>query len=1043
MNPAAFTLRNTRTALVFYGVLIMLGLNTFFTIGRLEYPEFTIRNGQVVTTYSGRSSLQVEQQVAEPIEQALRQMAEVTSVSSTSKNGVSIVEVEIDEKYFDLAPIWQRMRNKVNAVRLPDGAGQPVFYDDEFADIFPYIYALTGDGYSNRELVDYAETIRDELLELDDVARVEFHGALQERIYVEYSSNELAALGFTPTGIAQQLSSQNAVASSGDVQVGTERLTVATLGEFESLDELASVRFSLEGEDGSVMLKDFATIRRAYEDPPSGLAHFNGERVVTIAASMVKGGVVTEVGERIEERLAQIRTTLPIGLEIEQVFYQPEYVGQSISSFLVNLAQAFFFVVLVMLLFAGMRIALVVGILVPSAILLCFAAMPSAGVQLEMMSIAALIIALGLLVDNAVVVSEQILVRLGNGENRHDACTGAVKNLMVPLLAASATTIAAFSPVALAPGGTSEFVYSLFAVVSITLLSSWLLSLTIIPLCCYYFLKPLKRETFVGRMLLKFNTPYEAVLRRALRHRWVVPLAIGLLTIAAGWGFKFVPNVFFPPNERGQFIADFSLPLGRDIGETERQARQLERWLLDEHGDALRNVSVWIGNGGPRWYLSLAPEKANPNYAFFNILTKSGDPGDVRALMSAVSTYARDAFPDARVTPKALETGPPVGAPIQIRLYGDDMKMLYRLRDQLQRKMEEVDGVYDVRDDWGAWVKQLTVNPDPGKASRIGLSTQSVAAALGVQYKGETATIYREDDDAIPVIVRSREDFRNHPERIRDIPIYGSVGGAVPLSQVAEVSTDFLPGSILREDTLRTMTIKAEVRGRFASDALVEIQGRLEEVVAAFPPGYHIEYGGEQEESAESSANLAGVMPISFGILALILIAQFNSLRQFAIIVLTIPPMIVGITPGLLLTGSTFGFMTLLGIIALLGIIVNNAILLIDEINSQQRAGLEVDEAIVTAAKSRLRPIVMTTVTTIIGLMPLAISGGGMWKSMANAMMFGLGFGTVLTLILCPVMMSLFFRKRETPVVRTQKSQGKKSKGRVTKAGKSKESGDG
>ncbi|MCG8585778.1 MAG: efflux RND transporter permease subunit, partial [Pirellulales bacterium] len=540
--------------------------------------------------------------------------------------------------------------------------------------------------------------------------------------------------------------------------------------------------------------------------------------------------------------------------------------------------------------------------------------------------------------------------------------------------------------------------------------ASWLLSLTIVPLFCHHFLKPLKKETFIGRALQWFCGPYKRLLQLALRLRWTVPVLIAGLTMLAAWGFKFIPNIFFPPNERGQFIADFQLPLGRDILETEREAGRLEAWLMEEHGDALRGVSVWIGNGGPRWYLSLAPEKANPNYAFFNILTESGKPEEVRRLMNAVSDHARQAFPDARVSVKALETGPPVGAPIQIRLYGEEMKTLYALKDRIQVEMERVNGVHDVRDDWGAWVKQVTVDPDPVNASRLGLSTKTIASALGAQYQGLTATTYREGDRAIPVIVRSREDFRERPERMRDLPIYGAVGGAVPLSQVADIRTDFQPGSILREDTVRVMTIKAEVRGRYASEALAEIKPSLAALTGDFPPGYRIELGGEQEESAESQGNLAGVMPVSFGMLALILIAQFNSVRRFAIIMLTIPPMLVGITPGLLITGSTFGFMTLLGIIALLGIIVNNAILLIDEVDNQRAAGLRVNEAVIEAAMSRLRPIIMTTATTIIGLMPLSISGGGMWSSMANAMMFGLGFGTVLTLILCPVLLSLFFR---------------------------------
>ncbi len=1014
MNLAAFTLKNTRTMLVLYAALLFLGVQTFLSIGRLEYPEFTIRNAQVVTPYPGRSSIQVEQEVSEVLEQAIRQMAEVKTIKSTSKNGLSILNVELHDKYFDLAPIWQRLRNKVAEATLPEGTGTPFVGDDEFADIFPYVYALSGDGFTPAELLDYAEDIRDAILAVEGVARVAFHGVRDEKIYVEFSSNELASLGFTPEGIAQQLSGQNTIASSGNILSGNERITVATLGEFESLEELASLRFSLPGETGSVMLQDFATVRRGYEDPPSELAHLDRERVITIAVSMVKGGVVTEVGERIQATIDDLQKTLPLGLQIASAFFQPEYVSASINAFIVNLGQAFFFVVLVMFLFAGLRIALVVGVLVPSAILLCFSAMPLAGVQLEMMSIAALIIALGLLVDNAVVVSEQILVRLGNGESRSDACTGAVKNLTIPLLAASATTIAAFSPVALASGGTSEFTYSLFAVVSITLLASWLLSLTIIPLFCFYFLKPLEKETFVGRIFQKLYTPYEKFLSTSLRLRWVVPAIIIALTIASAWAFKFIPNIFFPPNERGQFIADFELPLGRDILETETQVNKLETWLQETHGEELRTVASWIGNGGPRWYLSLSPEPSNPNYAFFSILTKSGKPEDVKAIMESVSDYARDAFPDARFSAKSLETGPPVGSPIQIRLYGKDLKTLYTLRDQIQSEIAQVNGTTDIRDNWGAWVKQVSVDPDPVKASRLGLTTQSIAAALNIQYQGQTATNYREGDKVTPVVVRSRESFREHPERIRDLPVYGANGGAVPLSQVADVRPEFLPGSILRENTVRTMTIRAEVRGRFASEVLADIQPRLAKLVETFPRGYRIEYGGEAAESAKASGSLGAAMPISLGILALILISQFNSLRRFGIILCTIPPMLVGIVPGLLLTGSSFGFMTLLGIIALLGIIVNNAILLIDEFDSQKDSGLATEEAIMTAARSRLRPIIMTTITTIIGLLPLAISGGGMWKSMANAMMFGLGFGTVLTLVLCPVLLNIFFREKTT-----------------------------
>ncbi|MEM9282925.1 MAG: efflux RND transporter permease subunit [Verrucomicrobiota bacterium] len=1013
MNLADFTLRNNRTSLVIYGALLVLGLQTFFSVGRLEYPDFTIRNAQIITTYSGRTSIQVEQEISDPLESALRQMAEVKEITSTSKNGISVLSVELRDKYFDLQPIWQDMRNRIESTTLPDGAGVPIVNDDDFAEIFPYIYSISGDGFTNREIYDYGEVLEDVVLTIPGVARVEFDGKRDERVFIEFSSNELASYGFTPEDIAREISQQNAIVSSGDLSVSKERITVLTRGEFESLDEIGSLRFAIPGDSTTLRLTDIATISRGYVDPPTSIAHVNGERVITMAVSMVDGGVVTEIGNEIDRKIRETAATFPIGVEVESIFFQPEYVTATIDNFISNLGQAFFFVVLVMFLFAGFRIALVVGVLVPSAILICFAFMPAAGVQLEMMSIAALIIALGLLVDNAVVVSEQILVRLGNGEDRHSACTGAVSNLAISLLASSATTIAAFSVVALASGSASEFTFSLFAVVSMTLVASWLLSITIIPLFCFYFLKPLENETYIGRLFQRVYGPYEKLLRFSLRRKLLFPIVIFGLTVIAIGSFALIPSIFFPPNERGQFTADFELPLGSDLLEVERQALKLETWIEENHGDEIRNVSVWIGDGGPRWYLSLSPEPPSSNYAFFNILTKSGDPADVARIKESVSAHATTNFPDVRFSAKLLESGPPVGSPIQVRLYGTDLKTIYGLRDQIANELRNTADLHSVHDDWGAWVKQIVVNPDPIQASRIGLDTESIASALGTQYSGETASIYREGDNAIPIVLRSHDAFRNHPERIRDIPIHGAVGGAVPLSQVATVGTELLPGSIQREDSVRTMTIEAEVSGRYASEALADVQPRLDALAEGFPAGYRIEYGGEQEESAESQASIGSAMPISFGLLSLILIAQFNSLRCFSVIILTIPPMLVGIVPGLLITGSTFGFMTLLGMIALLGIIVNNAILLIDEINTRSAANdTPLDEAIVASAKSRLRPIVMTSLTTIIGLMPLAIAGGGMWTSMANAMMFGLGFATILTLVLCPTLMGLFFRAR-------------------------------
>ncbi len=1012
MNPAEWTLKNNRTAWTLYVLTLLIGIATFLTIGRLEYPEFTIRSAQIITEYPGRTSEQVEQEVTEPLEQSIRKLPEVDTIKSTSKPGISIISVEVEEQYFDMEDIWSDLRNRVSATRLPDSAMRPRV-DDNVGDVSPYVYALTSDGFSYREMLSYAEDIRDEIIAVEGVGKVEIHGEQEERVFLEFSSSEMASYGYSPNQLADQVSSQNVAAASGRVRVGRERIDIVTQGEFENLDELRSLRLSVAGEAAGVRLDDIVDIRRGYIEPAKSISHFNGERVICLAVTMVKGGVVTEIGERIEQRIQKIQKTLPHGLEVETMFFQPLYVAKSVSDFLENLGQAFFFVVLVMLLFAGWRIAVVVGVLVPSATLACFALMPSFGVQLEMMSIAALIIALGLLVDNAVVVSEQILVRLGNRESRFDAIKNAVAGLTIPLLAASATTIAAFSPIALSSGGTSEFTYSLFAVVSLTLLSSWVLSLTVIPMLCFYFLKPLKRETWVGRQLQSFYAPYERLLRLALKGRWAYPIVILVLTIVAGMGFRFVPNIFFPPNERGQFVIDFELALGTDIEETEKQVRELEEWLLSAHPDMVESVSAWIGNGGPRWYLSLSPEPPNPNYSFLSVLTKVEDPVAVAGMVDLVHEHALGHFPDARITAKVLENGPPVGDPIQIRLYGKEMATLYSLRDRIVETIDDVDGLFDLRDNWGAWIKQLSVDPDPVRATRLGLRTSSISSALNLQFSGLELTQFRDGEKSIPVLLRSQKDFREHPERLDDLPVFSSFG-AIPLSQVAELSLNFLPGSILREDTLRVMTIKGRVNGRFSSEALAEIQPLIAELIASdeWPEGYRIEYGGEQEESAKAQGGIATAMPISLSILMLILIAQFNSVRRLGIILLTIPPMLIGVVPGLIVTGSSFGFMTLLGLIALLGIIVNNAILLIDETDSQIQGGESLTEGIVKAAKSRLRPIIMTTITTIIGLLPLALGGGGMWSSMAYAMMFGLGFATLLTLVLCPVLYSLFLRER-------------------------------
>ena len=1015
LNPASLTLNNSRTAMILYLGIMIFGVVTYFTIGNREYPAITIRNAIVMTQYPGRSSVQVEQEVTEPLEQAIRQLPQIHQVTSVSKPGLSTITVEIDESYFEMEDIWTDMRNKIGSTKLPNGTGAP-FINDDIGDEFPYVFALRGKDFTSAELKDYGDMIRDRLLALDGVGKVEFHGNQDERIFLEFSSSELAARGISPQEVASALNDQNAVVNSGSANYGDERLQIVTLGEFESLEELSDYQLTLSGQPSSIRVSDLFKVKRAYNDPATSFSHFNGERVLCISASMKDGGVVTAIGEGIAAEIAKIQEELPLGLEIETMFFQPVYVEASINAFIVNLVQAFVFVLVIMFLFSGMRLALLVGILVPSAVLLCFTLMPVAGVQLEMMSIAALIIALGLLVDNAVVVCEQVLDRLNKGMERKQAVIESVQGLIIPLLAGSGTTIAAFGIIAMADGATAEFTYSLFAVVALTLLGSWVLSLTIIPFFAYYFLKPLTKDTFVGRLVTKVSAPYERLLRFSLKLKWTVPVLIFALTFVALLGMKLVPNIFFPPNDRGQFIIDFELPLGSNIAETEAQVSRMEDWLLTEKKEDVKSVSSWIGNSGPRWYLTLSPKQGSPNYAFFSILTSTEDADRVHKLIKEVGGHAREEFPSARISAQALESGPAVGDPIQIKLRGPDLDTIYKLRDQIAEVMRETEGAIEVRDDWGIWTKQISIDPDPVRLSRLGLNTSSLANALSLQYEGLNATTFREGERTIPVTLRSREDFRENLDDLRDLPIFGASSGVVPLSQTADINLEFQPGSIARWNTQRQMTIKCRAQGRFASEVLADMKPKIEELIAGsnWPSDYTIEWDGEQAKSAESQEKMAAGAPIPIAILCLILIAQFNSLRAFIIIMMTIPPMLIGVVPGLLLTGSSFGFMTLLGLIALMGIVVNNAILLIDATRSQVAEGSkEFVLCIIDSAKSRFRPIIMTTATTVFGLLPLAIAGGGMWSSMAYAMMFGLTFATVLTLVLCPTLFYLFHRKKD------------------------------
>ncbi len=1012
MNLAALCLKNSRTALVFFALLALAGVWSYWSMPRLEDPTFTVRRAVIITSYPGAAPEKVENLVTDELEDRIREMGEVETITSESMAGLSVIYVDVYEHFTDMQPIWQNLRNKVRDTvpSLPQGARKPVV-NDEFGDVFGILLCLTGEDYTARELKDMGQELRDELLAFEDVSKVIVHGVQEERIFIEFSNSRLADLGLSPRQLAGQIQNQNTLQPSGEIQAGPERIVLESTGEFTSLEDIRQTLIHIPGQAETVMLGDVAGITRGYADPPREMVQYQGQESILLALSMVEDGNIVGLGDRIKDRMPELEAMLPLGMDLDIFMFQPAHVQEAISDFTRNLLQAFGFVILVMFLFVGWRTGATAGLLVPMAMLGAVAVMRLLGVKLQVVSIGALIISLGILVDNAVVVSEYILVQLSRGLTRTKAAIQAVHRLWLPLLTASLTTICVFLPIPLAQSMTGEYTGSLFTVVTVSLLMSWLLAMSFVPLLSSSLLAPPRKGTR-NRQRTVYRIYNRFLAGCLLRPKTFLLGVLGLMVLS-GWGFTFVPSMFFPPNEREIVVVDFWQPYGVDIDATRDRAARLQTWL--EQQKAVESVGIFVGYGGPRWYLALEPEQLKPNYAFCVVKTQNVD--QAWKLRGRIEQEIQARFPDTRASVNLLERGPPVGAPIQIRISGDEQKTLYALRDRIVSVVSELEGIVSVWDDWGEWTKKLVLDVDQYRAQRAGLSSEDIAASLYGHFSGLEISEYRQEEDIIPIILRSTESVRGDPEGLTAVQVYSPHReGSVSLGQVAEPELAWQPGNIRHRNGERTLTVKADVApGYFANQILhAHIIPSLQKMQDAqdWPWGYDIAYGGEFEESAKANRSILVNVPLALGLIAFILMVQFNSLRRVGIILLTLPPAMIGVVGGMLITSSPFGFMALLGMISLAGILVNNAIMMIDQIEIERQDEESTVQAVLDAAQKRLRPIVMTACTTILGLLPLALQGGELWRPMANVLMFGLAFSTLLTLFLCPVLYILMFRVR-------------------------------
>jgi multidrug efflux pump subunit AcrB len=1051
MDLTRFALEKNRIFVAALAIVLIGGIASYTGMPRNEDPGFVVRTALIQTIFPGASPERIETLVTDKLEAAIQEIPELDFVTSSSKVGVSIIYVNISERYSDMRPIWDDLRRKVDNVRsdLPQGVIGP-FVNDDFGDVFGSLIAITGDGFEYRELKTIADEVRNELLFIPDVARVEIRGVQEERIFVEYDNARLAEYGLSPLQLRAALEARNIILPGGEFSTRYERVVFEPSGNFESVADIENTIINLPGRPDVVRLSDLVSVRRGYADPPSNQMRFNGEPALTLAISMREGGNIIDLGEAIRKTIADARESYPIGVEFDDLQFQADAVDTKIGDFVGNLVQAIGVVTLVMLVFLGLRTGLIVASLIPSAIVAALLVMSLFDIGLDQMSLAALIIALGLLVDNAIVMSESIMVQMQSGKSAVTSALDAAKELRIPLLTSSLTTAAAFLPFYLAQSKTGEYVAPLFKVVTITLLCSWVLALTLIPTLCVKLLKPpevTQGQGFQGR----WYSRYKALLLALLRHPWMSIAAALILLGVSAYGFRFIDNVFFPPNDRPAFTIDIDMPSGTPFELTNSVAAGIESYLLDAGNElmatpelpGIENVGTFVGQGAPKFLLSYTPEPSDPAFAFMLVNTTNREVIEDR-LIPVIDGYIRETFPDAVAKIRPLPLGPPVASPIEIRLSGRDLDRLFRIADDTIAELgKPAYGARQITDDWGPRTKKIVIDIDETRARLAGVSHQDVAIAMQTFMTGFETTQYREGDDLIPVVMRSEvapDPSLTSPEReiqcafeptdpvcgrrpdpgdFAQINVFAqSSGRTVPLAQVATPRIVWQPGVILRRDRLPTVTIQAQLQpGYTAAEVDAAIAPWLDEQQAEnWPLGYAWQPGGEVESSADANESITTVMPIGFMIIALLLVAQFNSFRRPLIILLTIPLALVGVVSGLLITGSYFGFMTLLGVFALAGIVINNAIVLIDRIRIEIDAnGLAPAAAIVEAAQQRLRPILLTTATTIGGLIPLWLGGGPMWEPMAISIIFGLGFATVLTLGIVPVLYAIFFRVRFAP----------------------------
>jgi multidrug efflux pump subunit AcrB len=1010
---AAYFIKNKVISWMLTLIFLIGGSMAFFGLGQLEDPEFTIKDAMVVTSYPGATPLQVEEEVTYPLEKAIQQLTYVDEVNSISSRGLSQITVTMKNNYGpdDLPQIWDELRRKVNDIKphLPPGVAEPSVIDD-FGDVYGILLAITGDGYSYKELNDYVDYLRREIELVDGVGKVSVTGVQQEQVFIEMSMQRLSSLGISPSTIYNTLATQNLVSSAGAMRVGSEYIRIHPTGEFTDVDALGDLIITETGAQGLIYLRDVATISRGFKEVPDNLVTFNGKVALNVGVSFISGVNVVEMGKGVYARLAELKEQQPVGIDIDAVYSQPDEVDKSVKGFLVSLGQAIGIVIIVLLLFMGLRSGVLIGLILLLTVLGTFVFMNLMSIDLQRISLGGLVIALGMLVDNAIVVVEGILIGVQKGRTRLQAATDIVTQTKWPLLGATVIAVTAFAPIGLSQDSTGEYTGTLFTVLLISLMLSWFTAISITPFFADMFFKGMKVDTddadvdpYKG---IVFAT-YKRVLETCMKYAWTTVFALILMLVASLYGFTQLKQSFFPSSTTPMFMVDVWLPEGTDIRATSEKLRELEIMVSDN--EKVEHVSSSTGKGSQRFMLTYSPEKSYASYGELIIRVDSYD--DVMPMMAEVSEKLDALHPDIEYKLKRIALGPSSGAKIEARLVGSDPTVLRGLAQQTVDIMRADPGAFNVRHDWRERTKVIEPVFNESQARRYGITKSDVDDLLQMAFSGLTVGIYRDGTSLLPIVARLPENERVDISTIEGMKIWSPVlKGYVPLQQVIlAVNVRWEDPIVVRKNRKRMLTIFADP-DPLGEETAATLQKRIQPLVEAidFPPGYSLEWGGEYESSADAQASLFQTMPMGYLFMFLITIFLFNNVKNAVIVWATVPLAIIGVTMGLLALNTPFGFMALLGFLSLSGMLVKNGIVLLDQIEIEIHSGKERYEAVVDAAVSRVRPVCMAAITTVLGMVPLLPDV--FFKPMAVTIMFGLGFATVLTLLVVPVLYRMLHR---------------------------------